>query len=65
MSKIKKDSEYLYIDDIRALFKTKLGITIKRPSVYIKCFDFPDNTKWGRPRRWDKAKVMAWFASKK
>jgi predicted DNA-binding transcriptional regulator AlpA len=58
-----KSSDFLDIDEVRTLFKERLNVIIKRTSVYhyIKNFEFPDNTGWGRPRRWEKEKVLAWF----
>lgn len=58
---------FLGIDDLRALFKTYLNISIKRSSVYfyIREKGFPESTGWGCPRQWDGTKVKAWFESQK
>jgi hypothetical protein len=59
----KRQTDFLTIGDIRDLFKKYLNITIGRASVYhyIRKYDFPDNTGWGRPRQWNKKSVLAWF----
>ena len=58
-----KTLEYLSLDDIVALFTKHWDITIKRPSVYfyINKKGFPPSTGRGRPRKWRKAEVDAWF----
>ena len=63
----KKPAEYMTVDEILAMFAAKLDIHIQRPSLYhyIKRFGFPNNTQWGRPRKWDRAKVEKWFAKNK
>lgn len=55
--------DFMTLDDIRALFKKHLQISIQRTGVYhyIDNFGFPPSTGWGRPRRWDAEKVRDWF----
>lgn len=56
-----------YIDDILLLFKNNFNHTMGRTSLYyyINKHNFPKPSKWGYPRRWEKAKVLAWFAERK
>ena len=51
------------VDEILKLFKQILGVNIKAPALhyYIKRKNFPESTKWGRPRKWLKKPVLAWF----
>lgn len=65
MPKDKKDKEYLTIDDIKVLFKKNWGLkTFGRTAVYVYItkHGFPENTGRGRPRVWEKEKVLSWFA---
>lgn len=49
--------------EIRKLFKSLLGISCSQPQLYyyIKVKGFPSAVKIGRPARWVKAPVTAWF----
>lgn len=60
---LRKSPEYLNIDEIRTLFKDRLNVQTGRTGIYhyVKKFNFPENTGWGRPRCWEKEKVLAWF----
>ena len=63
MTRGKKDKEFLTVDDIRGLFKKHWGISVVRQGVYyyVAHKGFPDSTKRGRPRLWDKEKVDQFF----
>lgn len=51
------------LDDILPLFKKYLGFEVRRTGAYhyLRRPDFPSNTGWGRPRRWEERAVHGWF----
>ncbi len=55
--------ETITLTEIIKLFKTYLGVTIPRTSIYwyVHHKGFPTNSGLGRPRRWPKKKVLAWI----
>lgn len=55
--------ETLTLIEIQKLFKRYFGADLPRSSIYyhIKKSGFPPNIGFGKPRRWSKSKVMAWF----
>lgn len=67
MPRPRKEANYFSVIDLQILFKKHLGINIQRSTVYhyVKNLGFPNNTGWGRPRRWEREKVMKWFAKNK
>lgn len=62
-----KTKEFLTVQDICVLFKEQLNVRMRPTGIYhyIKIYDFPANTGWGRPRVWEADKVKAWFVKSK
>lgn len=65
MANNQKQTEFITIDEIRALFKSRLRIAVTRAAIYgyIARKNFPKNIGIGTPRVWKRHEVLEWLDS--